>query len=111
VAAVLAGSAAVTAAETITATIPPHVLVLSSAGGSVSVHTDVPFSAVDPSSVALDGIFPTLVKSDLRGQLAAKFNVSDIKAMVAPHSATLTLTGMFKDGTPFAGTDTIQVKK
>lgn len=113
VAAIVVGGAAVVAMESmvISVTLSPKVLAISSAGSSFSAHTDVPYSAVDPDSVALDGIPADYVKPDLRGQLVAKFDVNAIKAAVAPPSATMTLTGTLKDGTPFAGTDTIRVKE
>ena len=91
--------------------ISPQTLLLSSEqGGSVVVHMVIPYSQVDSSTVVLDGVPALGTKADLRGDLVAYFDEVAIKAIVAPPSATLTLTGNLHDGTPFAGSDTVQVK-
>jgi len=91
--------------------VSPHTLVLSSPDTAISVHTNLLLEEVDVKSLALNGVEPTFTKADSRGNLVAKFAAADIKAIVAPPKATLTLTGAMCDGTPFAGSDTITVRK
>ena len=59
----------------------------------------------------LEGISPYLTKADSRGELVAKFRASSVKSVVEPGRVTLTLTGLFADGTAFAASDTITVRK
>ena len=96
--------------EAVTIKISPGTLALRSTGTWVTVHADIPYSQVVGSTVELEGIAAALTKADDCGDLVAKFHQADVKAIVAPPSATLTLTGMTVAGTPFAGTDTIRVK-
>ncbi len=91
--------------------VSPHTLLLGSVqGGSVVVHADIPYSQVDLSTLALDGIAVLHTQADSRGDLVAYFDEAAVKEIVAPPSATLTLTGEIKDGTPFDGSDTVQVR-
>jgi hypothetical protein len=96
--------------------ISPHTLVLDSAVTCVTVHADIPLSAVDTSSLQLNGLVPYAVFDDSRGLLVAKFYIAEVAAIVAPPSAKLTLTGMAlnEEGdefdVPFSGSDTIVVK-
>lgn len=91
--------------------VSPQMLLLGSdQGGSVVVHTDgLAYSSVDPSSVTLNGIAATATKADLCGDLVAYFDEAAVKAIVAPPSATLTLSGSKLDGTTFSGSDTVKV--
>jgi hypothetical protein len=90
--------------------VSPNTLVLDSEGVWVTVHADIAYSAVMGGTVALNGIPAVLTKPDARGDLVAKFRQSDFKPIVAPPSATLTLTGVTVTGTPFCGSDTITVR-
>jgi hypothetical protein len=93
-------------------TISPKTLSLGSVSGSstgVTVHADIPLSEVDTATLELEGLPLVYAKSDNHGDLVAKFDRDDVCAIVAPPSATLTLTGAKLDGTPIAGTDTISV--
>jgi hypothetical protein len=92
-------------------TISPATLVLGSEGTWVTVHADIPLAAVDCSTVALDGIAVAWTKADAQVNLVAKFPIAKVKDIVAPPQATLELTGVTKDGTAFAGQDTIAVRK
>ena len=88
-------------------TISPDTLVLEEDIQSylVTVHAEIAYSIVDTGSVLLDGIKASLVKPDSRGELVAKFVISDLQ-----HGPlTLTLTGQLKDGTTFSGSDEIWV--
>jgi len=101
------------AAQTMTIDIQvsPATIVISSLGECLTIHTDIALSKVDRSSVTLNGLYPYAVFADARGQLVAKFDLDQVKAIVAPPSATMTLTGTTTDGTPLTGTDTVPVKE
>lgn len=90
--------------------VSPQTLILNSEqGGFVCVHTDIKLSAVDTSSLALNGIPAKGAGADATGCLVASFDEAAVKAIVAPPGATLTLTGLYKDGTAFAGSDEVRV--
>ena len=90
--------------------VSPQNLVLSINQGSVSVHTDISYHSVNLCTVRLDDIVPAYMKSDLRGNLVAKFYEEDVEAIVSPPSATLTLTGEYISGEGFSGSDSVQVR-
>ena len=91
-------------------TIAPQTLVLSSKSTSwVTVHTDLPYSAVQSASVSLDDIPIAWSKADSRGYFVAKFQIATIKGFATPPSAELTIEGLLKDGQTFVGTDTVSV--
>lgn len=94
----------------VTLEIAPATLVLGCPGECVTAHADIPYSAVDRTTVALSGVSPYLVKSDNRGDLVAKFTRASIESIVSPPEATLVLTGMTLAGDPFTGSDTITVQ-
>ena len=101
-----------TAAQQIVVKISPHTLLLGAdQSGSVVVHADIAYSQVDSSTVTLEGIAVRWTKADLRGELVAYFDETAMKAIVEPPNATLTLAGVTRDGTPFSGSDTVQVKQ
>ncbi len=85
----------------------PSVIVLDKVS-TVTVHTSIPLSTVAPGSVSLDGAAPTLVKADSLGHLVAKFAVDDLD--LSPGKATLTLAGLYIDGSEFSATDEVMVK-
>ena len=87
--------------------VSPGVIVLAKVS-TVTVHTNIVASAVDPGTVALDGVAPTGLGVDSLGHLVAKFAVADLG--LDPGEATLTLTGAFKDGRTFSASDTVGVK-
>jgi hypothetical protein len=97
--------------EGICITVAPNMLVLSSEDTCVSVHSNIPFSAVDPGSILLEGIEPYLVKADDCGDLVVKVDRAAVKAIAVPGEMTLTLTGILIDEGPFAASDTIMVKE
>ena len=88
---------------------PQTLLLGSDQGGSVVVHTAIPYSSVETSSVTLDGLAVKWTKADSCGNLVAYFSEAEVKAMVAPPSAELTLSGLTKDGESFSGSDTVRV--
>ncbi len=90
--------------------VSPQTLILGvEQSGRVTVHTAIAGSVVDRATVALNGIPASSTWVDLRGNLVAGFGEADVKAIVEPDEATLTLTGNRLDGTPFAGSDTVRV--
>lgn len=92
-------------------TISPKTLVLSGDVPCVTVHSNIAIGLVDRASLQLEGISPYLTKADSRGELVAKFRASAVKSVVEPGQVTLTLTGLFADGTTLAASDTITVRK
>lgn len=78
-------------------------------GGTVTVHTDIPYRSVDTSTVALNGIPAAWTRVDIQGELVGEFLEADIKAIVTPPEEVLTLTGNYTDGTAWSGSDTVRV--
>ena len=108
----LAGPAVSQTGEvTIPIVISPNTINLESEGVWVTVHAEIPYSVVVRVSVTLDGIPVKVTKADARGELVAKFCVDDVKAIVQPGTAELTLRGVTETGVEFTGTDTITVIK
>jgi hypothetical protein len=106
----LAAAPAPALLDTIDIQIAPQAFQLGRAqGGEVVVHTNIDFSDVNAATVYLEGIAAEHCKADNCGDLVAYFDEDTIEALVAPPSATLTLTGERDDGTPFSGTDTVTV--
>ncbi len=97
------------AAETVAIVVSPSTIYIGSLGGGVTVHAEIPYSTVAGATVSLNGLPVRATFADNRGDLVAKFDLAQVKDIVAPPSATLTLTGVTKDGVPFTGTDTIRV--
>ena len=96
--------------EGICITVSPSTIVLSSPDTTVSVHSNIPYRIVDTSSLTLNGIEATGTKADACGCLGVKFNKADIKQVVNPGKATLTLSGFLMDGTAFEASDTVVVR-
>ena len=88
----------------------PATLVLDSPGVWVTVHAEIAYASVDHASLTMNGVELTYVKSDNHGELVVKFEREDIQNIVSRPEATLTLTGLTTDGTPFAGSETISVE-
>jgi len=88
--------------------VAPSTIALGSPVEALTVHTNVPLSAVVPGTVALNGVAPIGVWADDRGHLVARFELDDLDG-IAPPEVTLTLTGDLKDGTSFAASDTVRV--
>ena len=92
--------------------IAPHTLVLSSVVPCVTVHTNLPISAVDDDATVELGnedgdlIEATSTFADSRGNLVAKFTIEAVKEIVEPGSVTLDLLV----GGKLIGSDTITVR-
>ncbi len=81
-------------------------------GDCMTVHAAIPLSVVDTTApVTLNGLPAYLLKADNRGDLVAKFKLSELQALLAAPTTTLTLTGVTIDGVEFAGSDTVRVKE
>ena len=91
-------------------TISPKTLALVSEDTVVTVHSNIPYSTVNTVSLTLNGIPATFTKADACGDLVVKFGRADVKGIVEPGKALLTLSGALKDGTAFEASDTITVK-
>jgi len=90
--------------------IAPHTLILNSyQGGTVTVHTDIPYGSVVANSLELSGIPVDWTKADDRGCLVAMFEETEVKEVVSSPAFTLTLRGVTVDGESFSGSDTVQV--
>lgn len=90
--------------------VSPNTIVLASKGTWVTVHADIAYSLVDTGTVELNGLSPKITFADDCGNLVAKFPLADVKGIVEPPTAELTLTGVTKAGVPFAGSDTVAVR-
>jgi len=102
---------------TVNMKVSPDNLVIHSigAGDWLTVHVDISYSLValdQPLYLLVNEqiIYPVYTKADLRGDLVAKFDLSDIKEIVTPPTETLELSGYTKDGVLFYGLDFIRVK-
>jgi len=89
---------------------PQKLLLGTEQTGSVKVHTGIPFSKVDRSSLYLNGVAATGSYADSLGHIVAVFDEDAIKAIVYIPSTVLTLTGLYVTGEPFAGADTVMVE-
>ncbi len=91
-------------------TISPKTLFLGSQDTIVTVHSNIPYVLVNTLSLDLNGIPASYTKADACGDLVVKFDREDIKGIVEPGVAKLTLSGQLKDGSLFAVSGTIVVK-
>jgi len=95
--------------EEIPIQVSPHVINLSSGATWVTVHADIRYSLVDGNSVTLNGVDARYTKSDLRGDLVAKFTSGSMRDVLAPGAVVLVLEGRRLDGVTFTGRETIDV--
>lgn len=99
------------AQEAVDIQVAPNVLNLKNQGQIVTIHTDIPFSAVVATSVSLNGVEIDHWKSDSQGYFVAKFLMSEIKDLplnIGDYN-TMTLNGNRSDGTSFTGSEDIMV--
>jgi hypothetical protein len=99
-------------ANEITIDVAPNTLNLQSDGKVVTVHTDIAYSAVDVTSVYINGIAIASWKADNRGNFVAKFSMDDVKhldGLIIDDYNTLQLVGLNTDGEPFWGEQDIMV--
>lgn len=99
-------------AEEITIRISPVTLNLQSDGKVVTVHTDVPYSAVAVYTVYLSGVPISSWKADDRGFFVAKFLMDDVKTisgLVIDDFNTLLFVGLKTDDEPIQGEADVKV--
>ena len=90
--------------------VSPQTFILSlDQGGAVTVHTAIPYTTVDCSSLKLNGVAVSWTHVDSRGNVVGEFNEEAVKAIVAPPEALMTLTGTLRTGESFSGSDTVRV--
>ena len=106
---VVLAAAAQGADLTVPIVISPSTINLESEGTWVTVHAEIDYSDVVGATVTLDGIPVKATFADNRGDLVAKFAVGDVRGIVKPGMAQLTLSGTTRDGDTFSGTDTVRV--
>ena len=92
--------------------ISPSTIVLSSPCDTITIHSNIPYSSVIATSVAVNGIDVPFTKSDSCGDLVAKIGVDDLAEFLQPNqTVTLTLSGILKNQTTFAVDENITVKE
>ena len=94
--------------------VSPNILNLQSNGVVVTIHTDIPFSDVDATSVELEGVEIQSWKADNQGFFVAKFNMEAVKALVDQGVLelginTVTLKGTTKSGATFSGSKDVLI--
>lgn len=90
--------------------VSPQTFILDAEQGSVSVHTNIPFSSVDKTkSVTLNGVEALYLKADDCGNLVAKYEEGAIEETISPPAATMIFKGFYADGGTFSGSDTVRV--
>jgi hypothetical protein len=90
--------------------VSPQTMILDAEQGSVSVHTSIPFSSVDKTkSVTLNGVEAIYIKADDCGNLVAKYDEFEIKAIISPPAEVMVLKGFYTGGGTFSGSDTVRV--
>lgn len=94
----------------ISVTVQPSTIVLAASSTWVTVHTDIAYGEVDAASLTLNGVAINWSKSDNRGNFVAKFVSGDVKEILQPGTALLTLSGTTKSGESFEGSDVVTVK-
>ena len=94
--------------------VSPNILNLQSNGVVVTIHTDIPFSDVEASSVKLEGVGIQSWKADNQGYFVAKFNMEAVKALVDQEDLelginTVTLMGTTKSDATFSGSKDVLI--
>jgi len=84
-----------------------------SSNGSFTVFIELPagYNPNDlvPGSLTCSGAFATVVNVTGSNELNVKFEREDLLNVETGDAVVITITGVFSDGTPFVGHDTIQV--
>ena len=89
----------------------PHTINLGSSGASVTIHADVSYYSVADVAATVNGETVTVVytKPDDCGNLVVKLDITEVKGIIEPPSATIAIAGTRIDGSGFSGSDTIGV--
>ncbi len=85
--------------------VAPNVLNIQSEGTVVTVHTNLPYSYVEGSTVTLNDVEIISWKSDVRGNFVAKFDILEIKNLVDDEILEIGVITLKLEGTYWAGTD------
>lgn len=95
----------------ITIDISPNTLNIQSVSLCVTVHTDIGYSQVDPTTVYLNGVLINGYFADNRGNFVAKFDMNEIKSLPLTIDVynTFKMVGVTIAGEPFEGTQDIMV--
>jgi hypothetical protein len=97
--------------EDVPIAVAPHVILLGSdQGGWVTVHVELPYGDVVGETVELNGIPVDRTFADARGEFVGKFSEDDVKAIVSPPEAEMTITGVTVGGDAFSGSCTVRVR-
>ena len=92
--------------------ISPNTLVLSSPCDVITIHSNISYSSVIATSVAVNGIDVPFTKADSCGDLVAKIGVDDLIEFLEPNQvAKLTLNGLLVNETAFAVDGSLTVKE
>lgn len=77
----------------------------------LTVHAEIPYSIVVDVALTINGVDIPVVytKPDLRGELVAKFMMSDVRAAVEPGTALLSLAVLADDAITYEGDCTVRV--
>jgi len=89
--------------------VSPNVISMASQGDCVTVHTNLRYTAVDGTSIDLNGLAAVSCYADDLGYFVSKFDLAAVKAIVAPPEATLVLSGLLKSGEAFSAADVVRV--
>jgi len=107
-----ANKACETPDDTFNIMISPQTIVLSSPCDTITVHSNIPYSLVVATSVAINGVDVPFTKADDCGDLVAKIGVDDLAEFLLPgQDITLTLSGQLKNETSFEVDEIITVKE
>ena len=90
--------------------VSPQMLLLGKVQtGAVKVHTGIPLFLVNPLTLELNGVPVIGYYADDLGQLVAVFDEDEVKFIVEPPLAVMTMTGEYVNGVCFAGSDVVGV--
>lgn len=90
--------------------VSPATIVLKAPLQWLTIHADIACSAVDRSTVAINGLDADAVFADNCGNLVAKVHFERIRPLLSTPSAQIVLTGVTNDGVAFSGSATVPVK-
>ncbi len=92
--------------------VSPQMLVLSSPGGRLSIHTDVPFSTVESVAMTVNGTtIPVNTFADDRGDLVAQCDKDDVKPVIGDFPGNTTTATVTLTVNGIADSEVIRVKK
>lgn len=98
--------------EIIEIQVSPNILNIQSNGVVVTIHTDIAYSAVNASTVTMNGVEIQSWKADNGGFFVAKFNMDDIKdleELEVGNYNTFTLEGITISEGTFSGAEDVMV--